>query len=131
MNTRAAVLRRQLIEPRLIQLQKSPAFIEVMAFAGSQDIGEFYVTRESQKDKKAKDRKLSYVGMRDITQIDKIEEEDIVEANGELRGIKNRVRAGLANFEDVGALKRVKSLVYAMFFFYKKIYSARWKKARS
>lgn len=79
-----------------------------MASAGLQEMGEFYVTRESQKDKKTKDKKLSYVGMRDITQIDKIEEEDIVEASGELRGIKNRVRAGLANFEDVEALKRVK-----------------------
>ena len=79
-----------------------------MAFAGSLQ-GQFYVTRESQKDKKTKEKKLSYVGMRDITQIDKIEEEDIVEANGELRGIKNRVRAGLANFEDVEGLKRVKN----------------------
>ena len=63
--------------------------------------------RESLRDHSARDKKLSYVGIRDISQVDKIEEEDIVGANGELRGIKNRVRAGLANFEDVGALERV------------------------
>ena len=39
-----------------------------MAFAGLLQ-GQFYVTRESQKDKKTKEKKLSYVGMRDITQI--------------------------------------------------------------
>lgn len=69
----------------------------------------FFVTAESQKDHTAKDRKLSYVGMRNFSQVDKIDEVDIVGANGELRGIKNRVRAGLANFENVVALERVSS----------------------
>ena len=67
----------------------------------------FFVTRESQKNHKPMDKKLSYVGMRDVTQVDKIEEEDIVGPDGELRGIKNRVRAGLVNFQDVDALTRV------------------------
>lgn len=67
----------------------------------------FFVTRESQIDHKSKDKKLSYVGMRDFSQVDKIEEEDILGPGGELRGIKNRVRAGLANFQDVDALTRV------------------------
>lgn len=64
-------------------------------------------SRAASESHSARDKNLSYVGIRDISQVDKIDEEDIVGANGELRGIKNRVRAGLANFEDVGALERV------------------------
>ena len=75
------------------------------AAAGQQ----FYVTRDSQNisSKKTESRKLSYVGMRNLTDLEKIDERDIVSTRGTIRGIKNRVRAGLANFENPNALEKV------------------------
>ena len=69
----------------------------------------FYVTRDSQDaDKKKPDsQKLSYVGVRDLTDLDMIDEQDILSASGTIRGKKNRVRAGLANFENPKALEKV------------------------
>ena len=69
----------------------------------------FFVTRDSQNIDKTKpeSRKLSYVGMRNLSDPDKIDEKDILSSRGTLRGIKNRVRAGLANFENPKALKKV------------------------
>ena len=42
---------------------------------------------------------LRYVGIRNITDTDKIDEEDIVAKDGTVIGVKNRVRAGLQHFE--------------------------------
>jgi len=67
----------------------------------------FYVTRESQRSKAPSSRKESYVGIRDLTDLDKIKETDIISHRGTIRGIKNRVRAGLANFENPAALQNV------------------------
>ena len=67
----------------------------------------FYVTRESQENVSDPSRKYSYAGMRDLTALDKIEEKDIVGADGSVRGVKNRVRAGLANYENKEALEKV------------------------
>ena len=67
----------------------------------------FYVTRESQRSKAPSSRKESYVGIRDLTDLDKIKETDIISYRGTIRGIKNRVRAGLANFENPAALRNV------------------------
>ena len=69
----------------------------------------FFVTRDSQNaDKKKSDSlKLSYVGMRNLADVDRIDEQDILSASGTIRGRKNRVRAGLANFENPKALEKV------------------------
>ena len=48
-----------------------------------------------------------YVGMRDLSNPDEIEEKDIVGQDGSIIGVKNRVKAGTANFENIEALKRV------------------------
>ena len=66
----------------------------------------FYVTKESQEDQSEPNRKYSYVGMRDLTELDKIEEQDIVAPDGSVLGVKNRVRAGLAHFENADALEK-------------------------
>ena len=76
----------------------------------------FFVTRESQENSTAssrKERKHSYVGMRDLTDLERIEEEDIMGPTGTIRGRKNRVRAGLATFQNPDALKKVCSMVSA------------------
>ena len=67
----------------------------------------YYVTKESQEEVSDATRKGSYVGMRDLTDLDKIQEQDIVATDGSVRGVKNRVRAGLANFENRKALEKV------------------------
>lgn len=69
----------------------------------------FFVTRDSQdiSSGNADSRNLSYVGMRDLSDLEKIDESDILSARGTIRGIKNRVRAGLANFENPKALEKV------------------------
>ena len=67
----------------------------------------FFVTRESQQSQASDSRKLSYVGMRDLSDITSIQELDIMGPDGGIRGIKNRVRAGLANFENPRALENV------------------------
>lgn len=74
----------------------------------------FYVTRESQNaDAKNSDTsKLSYVGMRNLVDLDKIEEQDIVSARGTIRGKKHRIRAGLANFENPNALEKVRNQMF-------------------
>lgn len=50
---------------------------------------------------------LRYVGIRNITDTDKIDEEDIVSKDGTVIGVKNRVRAGLQHFE--GHVQEVKT----------------------
>lgn len=67
------------------------------------------MTRDSQNagSKESDSQKLSYVGMRNLTDVDQIEERDIVSARGTIRGKRNRVRAGLANFENPKALEKV------------------------
>ena len=70
---------------------------------------QFYVTRESQENKAPTARKESYVGLRNLVDLEKIKEEDIVSRKGTIRGIKNRVRAGLANFENPTALFQVRT----------------------
>ena len=71
----------------------------------------FYVTRESQNaaGKNTESSKLNYVGMRNLADLGKIEEQDIVSARGTIRGKKNRVRAGLVNFENPKALEKVRN----------------------
>lgn len=67
----------------------------------------YYVTKESQEEVSDATHKGSYVGMRDLTDLDKIQEQAIVATDGSVRGVKNRVRAGLANFENLKALEKV------------------------
>ena len=67
----------------------------------------YYVTKESQENLSEASRKESYAGLRDLSDLDKIQERDIVAADGSIRGVKNRVRAGLANFENREALQKV------------------------
>lgn len=69
----------------------------------------FYITRDSQNAgiEESDSKKLSYVGMRNLRDVDMIEEQDIVSARGTIRGKRNRVRAGLANFENPKALEKV------------------------
>ena len=67
----------------------------------------FYVTEDSQKGLQQRSKKLSYAGLRDLRQVGSIQEEDIVGESGELLGMKNRVRAGLAHFENPDAIMRV------------------------
>ena len=67
----------------------------------------FYVTKDSQKGLQEKSKKHSYAGLRDLRQVGSIQEEDIVGEGGELLGMKNRVRAGLAHFENPDAIMRV------------------------
>ena len=43
-------------------------------------------------------KSLRYVGIRDISDTEKINEEDIVDKDGSVIGVKNRVRAGLQHF---------------------------------
>jgi hypothetical protein len=70
---------------------------------------QFYVTRESQEvDPKVQERKLSYVGLRNLTDLERIEERDIVGPDGAVVGVQNRVRAGVANFENPTALRKVR-----------------------
>ena len=78
----------------------------------------FYVTRDSQDadNKKPDSQKLSYVGMRDLTDLDRIDEQDILSASGTIRGKKNRVRAGLANFENPKALEKVRFIGHGVNF---------------
>ena len=51
--------------------------------------------------------------LRDLTDLEKIKEMDIVGPDGTIRGIKNRVRAGLATYENHGALVKVSKLYRA------------------
>lgn len=68
----------------------------------------FYVTRESQEvAPEVRERKLNYVGLRNLTDLERIEERDIVGPDGAVVGVKNRVRAGVANFENPTALTQV------------------------
>lgn len=69
----------------------------------------FYITRDSQNAgiEESDSKKLSYVGMRNLRDVDMIEEQDILSARGTIRGKRNRVRAGLANFENPKALEKV------------------------
>ena len=67
----------------------------------------FYITRESQQNRVSTGRKHSYAGVRNLADLDKIVEEDIIGPKGTIRGMKNRVRAGIANFENTAALYKV------------------------
>ena len=71
----------------------------------------FYVTKDSQKNLQERSKKHSYAGLRDLREVGSIQEEDIVGKSGELLGIKNRVRAGLAHFENPDAILRVRPLL--------------------
>lgn len=74
-----------------------------------EDTACFFVTRESQEASAHSLRKKSYAGLRDLSDLEKIKELDIVGPDGTIRGIKNRVRAGLATYENQGALVKVSS----------------------
>ncbi len=73
----------------------------------TEGVEKYYVTKESQENITDASRKYSYTGLRDLTELDKVQERDIVDADGSVRGVENRVRAGLANFEDREALEKV------------------------
>lgn len=76
--------------------------------SGLESQKQFYVTRESQEVLPAEQqRKLSYVGMRNLTDLQRVEEKDIVGPDGAVMGVQNRVRAGVANFENLTALRKV------------------------
>ena len=55
----------------------------------------YYVRKPSLEDET---KSLRYVGIRDISDTEKINEEDIVGEDGTIIGVKNRVRAGLQHF---------------------------------
>ena len=55
----------------------------------------FHLRRSSLEDET---KSLRYVGIRDISDTEKIKEEDIVDKDGTVIGVKNRVRAGLEHF---------------------------------
>lgn len=67
----------------------------------------FYVTKDSQKDLQAATKRQNYAGLRDLRDVGSIQEEDIVGKSGDVMGMKNRVRAGLAHFENPDAIIRV------------------------
>lgn len=67
----------------------------------------YYVTKESQENLSEASRKESYTGLRDLSDLEKVQEKDIVASDGSVRGVQNRVRAGLANFENREALQKV------------------------
>lgn len=76
--------------------------------ARSESENRFYVTRESQEvAPEVQERKLSYVGLRNLTDLGRIEEIDIVGPDGTVMGVQNRVRAGVANFNNPTALRKV------------------------
>lgn len=66
----------------------------------------FYVTRESQEDLREPGKKFSYAGMRDLSDLEMIQEQDILAPDGSVMGVKNRVRAGLAHFENPEAIEK-------------------------
>lgn len=66
----------------------------------------FFVTRESQE-QPASAGNVSYVGMRNLSDLERIEESEIVGPRGTIRGVKNRVRAGLAHFQNPAAIRKV------------------------
>ena len=72
----------------------------------------FYVTRKSQVSREQRHKKLRYVGIRNLSDLDKIQEEDIIGPKGTIRGVKNRVRAGLANFQNPAALWKVSKRLF-------------------
>lgn len=49
----------------------------------------------------------SYMGIRDLKDPATIKEEDIVLSDGSVIGVKNRVKAGMATFQNAKALERV------------------------
>ena len=66
----------------------------------------FFVTKESQE----LSGTLSsgdYAGTRDLSDLERLGEENITSEDGGVMGVKNRVRAGLATFENLDMLKRV------------------------
>ncbi len=84
--------------------------------AAGQEQPLFYVTRKSQETDAPKHRKLSYVGIRNLSDLEKIQEEDIIGPKGTIRGVKNRVRAGLANFENPSAIGKVRTYVRSVYY---------------
>lgn len=52
-------------------------------------------------------KKESYAGMRDLKNPAQIQEEDIISSDGTLMGKQNRVRAGIATFQNPKALEWV------------------------
>eukprot|EP00058_Branchiostoma_floridae_P026140 XP_002611630.1 hypothetical protein BRAFLDRAFT_63706 [Branchiostoma floridae] len=60
----------------------------------------YYVTQTSQEEgEEDENRRLRYVGKRDYS--GGVEDTEIVSRNGTVRGVKNRVRAGLAHFTSL------------------------------
>ena len=55
----------------------------------------YHVRKSSLEDET---KSLRYVGIRDISDTEKIKEEDIVGEDGIVIGVRNRVRAGLQHF---------------------------------
>lgn len=52
-------------------------------------------------------KKESYAGMRDLKNPTQIQEEDIISSDGTVMGKQNRVRAGIATFQNPKALEWV------------------------
>lgn len=67
----------------------------------------YHVRKSSLEDET---KSLRYVGIRNISDTEKIKEEDIVAKDGTVIGVKNRVRAGLQHFG--GHVQEVNSYIY-------------------
>ena len=72
---------------------------------GVRESKKFYVTRESQEDL---NEPSNSVGLLDLSMRNKIQELDIVAKDGSVMGIRNRVRAESAHFENPEAVNKVK-----------------------
>ena len=71
----------------------------------------FFVTKDSQELSDTLSSR-EYVGMRDLSDLERLGEETITAEDGAIVGVKNRVRAGLATFENPDMLKRVRNSIY-------------------
>ena len=68
----------------------------------------FFVTKDSQELSNTLSSS-EYAGVRDLSDPERLGEENITGEDGAVVGVKNRVRAGLATFENPDTLKRVRA----------------------
>lgn len=71
--------------------------------------GDLSHLEEHHADENDKMLRLRYVGRRDLSVPGKIQEKNILSKFGTVRGVRNRVRAGIANFSGVST--QVKKIV--------------------
>lgn len=66
----------------------------------------FFVTKDAQElsgDLSSRE----YAGTRDLSDLERLREENITAKDGAVVGVRNRVRAGMATFDNLDMLKRV------------------------